>query len=37
MAFWKSVGWTPRSDLSLISKNIETVAAADVGRLRAGC
>ncbi len=37
MAFWKSVGWTPRSDLSLISKNIETVAAADAGRLRAGC
>ena len=23
IAFWKSVGWTPRSDISVISKNIE--------------
>jgi ribosomal protein S18 acetylase RimI-like enzyme len=23
IAFWKSVGWTPRSDISLVSKSIE--------------
>ncbi len=23
IAFWKSVGWTPRNDISVISKNIE--------------
>lgn len=23
IAFWKSVGWTPRSEISVISKNIE--------------
>lgn len=25
IAFWKSVGWTPRSDISVISKSIEPV------------
>jgi putative acetyltransferase len=29
IAFWKSVGWTPRSDISVISKNITPVGAAD--------
>ncbi len=23
IAFWKSIGWTPRNDISVISKNIE--------------
>ena len=25
IAFWKSVGWTPRTDISVISKSIEPV------------
>jgi putative acetyltransferase len=24
IAFWKSVGWTPRSDISIISKEVES-------------
>lgn len=28
IAFWKAVGWTPRSDINVISKNIEPDAAA---------
>jgi hypothetical protein len=27
-AFWKSVAWTPRNDLSVFSRNIESVPAA---------
>jgi len=26
IAFWKSVGWTPRNDISVISKSIEDAA-----------
>ena len=31
IAFWKSVGWTPRSDIGVISKNIEPGGAANGG------
>jgi ribosomal protein S18 acetylase RimI-like enzyme len=29
IVFWKSVGWTPRSDIGVISKNIEPSGAAN--------
>lgn len=29
MAFWNTVGWTPRNDISLVSKSIEPSGAAD--------
>jgi len=32
IAFWKSVGWTPRSDIGVISKTIEPVGAGDALR-----
>jgi N-acetylglutamate synthase len=30
MAFWKSVGWTPRNDLSIISRNLPALGEAGV-------
>jgi putative acetyltransferase len=31
IAFWKSVGWAPRNDISVISKSIEQLGAGDAG------
>ena len=34
IAFWKDVGWTPRSDISVISKSIEQPPAANAASPR---
>jgi N-acetylglutamate synthase len=31
MAFWKSVGWTPRGDISIFSKTIEAEGVVNTG------